>query len=124
MAAQIARLGDRPAWKALGEHSRHIKGKHLRELFAMDAARGIDIGHIRTVGHGSPLTMGSPCLHPTTSAPPSRATAHSEFARALDVYAQAVALAAQLPKGSPAFRSLASGSNSQISVSPPRPRVR
>jgi len=40
MAAQIARLGDRPAWKALGEHSRHIKGKHLRELFAMDAARG------------------------------------------------------------------------------------
>ena len=40
MAAQIARLGERPAWKALGEHSRQIKGKHLRELFAEDAGRG------------------------------------------------------------------------------------
>ena len=41
----------------------------------------------------------------------SALTAHGEFARALEVYAQAVALAGQLPKGSAAFRSLAAGGN-------------
>ena len=33
-------LGERPAWKALGQHYSQIKGKHLRELFADDPSRG------------------------------------------------------------------------------------
>jgi hypothetical protein len=41
----------------------------------------------------------------------SALTAHAQFERALDVYAEAVALAGKLPKGSAAFRSLAAGGN-------------
>jgi glucose-6-phosphate isomerase len=33
-------LNERPAWKALATHSQEIRGKHLRDLFAQDAARG------------------------------------------------------------------------------------
>ncbi|GGA62440.1 glucose-6-phosphate isomerase [Edaphobacter acidisoli] len=40
MAAQTEQLGDRPAWKALQAHAQQIHSKHLRELFAQDAARG------------------------------------------------------------------------------------
>jgi glucose-6-phosphate isomerase len=33
-------LNERPAWKALATHAQEIKSKHLRDLFAQDAARG------------------------------------------------------------------------------------
>jgi glucose-6-phosphate isomerase len=33
-------LSERPAWKALEAHYRQIQGKHLKQLFADDAARG------------------------------------------------------------------------------------
>jgi glucose-6-phosphate isomerase len=33
-------LRDRPAWKALERHYEEVRGKHLRELFAADPARG------------------------------------------------------------------------------------
>ncbi|HUA02639.1 MAG TPA: glucose-6-phosphate isomerase [Solirubrobacteraceae bacterium] len=33
-------LRDRPAWKALENHYEEIRGKHLRELFEADSARG------------------------------------------------------------------------------------
>jgi glucose-6-phosphate isomerase len=33
-------LNERPAWKALQTHSLEMKGLHLRDLFAQDAARG------------------------------------------------------------------------------------
>jgi glucose-6-phosphate isomerase len=33
-------LNERPAWKALATHAQEIKSKHLRDLFALDAARG------------------------------------------------------------------------------------
>ncbi|HXE09245.1 MAG TPA: glucose-6-phosphate isomerase [Acidobacteriaceae bacterium] len=36
----IAPLDQRPAWKALGAHAQKIQQRHLRELFAKDAARG------------------------------------------------------------------------------------
>ena len=36
----IARLTDRPAWKALEKHYETIKGVHLRALFAEDPTRG------------------------------------------------------------------------------------
>jgi glucose-6-phosphate isomerase len=37
---QLAPLAERPAWKALQAHFEQIHGKHLRELFAEDPARG------------------------------------------------------------------------------------
>ena len=40
MSTQLLPLGERPAWKALQAHFEQIQGKHLRELFAEDAARG------------------------------------------------------------------------------------
>jgi glucose-6-phosphate isomerase len=40
MATQLAPLGERKAWKALQAHFQQIGGKHLRELFAEDPARG------------------------------------------------------------------------------------
>ncbi len=40
MATQLAPLGERKAWKALQTHFQQIGGKHLRELFAEDPARG------------------------------------------------------------------------------------
>ena len=33
-------LRQRPAWKALEQHHSEIAGRHLRELFAEDPARG------------------------------------------------------------------------------------
>jgi len=39
-ATKLAPLGERPAWKALQVHFQQIQGKHLRELFAADPARG------------------------------------------------------------------------------------
>src|SRR5579859_3133217 len=39
-AIRIKPLNQRPAWKALGVHSRKIRDLHLRELFAKDAKRG------------------------------------------------------------------------------------
>src|SRR6266567_1801051 len=33
-------LSERPAWKALGAHYQQIQGKHLKQLFADDPARG------------------------------------------------------------------------------------
>jgi glucose-6-phosphate isomerase len=33
-------LRDRPAWKALERHYEEVRGKHLREIFAADPARG------------------------------------------------------------------------------------
>ncbi|RSL14903.1 glucose-6-phosphate isomerase [Edaphobacter aggregans] len=40
MATQLVPLSERAAWKALQAHFEQIQGKHLRELFAEDAARG------------------------------------------------------------------------------------
>ncbi len=40
MATQTAPLSERKAWKALQTHLQQIGGKHLRELFADDPARG------------------------------------------------------------------------------------
>ena len=40
MAGRLKSLTRRPAWKALAAHYKHIKGTHLRELFASDASRG------------------------------------------------------------------------------------
>lgn len=40
MTAQIARLRERSAWKALEAHSQEIRQRHLRDLFAQDAGRG------------------------------------------------------------------------------------
>src|SRR5580704_9603357 len=37
---QLAPLAERPTWKALQAHFEQIHGKHLRELFAEDPARG------------------------------------------------------------------------------------
>jgi glucose-6-phosphate isomerase len=37
---KLAPLGERPAWKALQAHFQQIQGKHLRELFEADPARG------------------------------------------------------------------------------------
>jgi glucose-6-phosphate isomerase len=37
---KLAPLGERPAWKALQAHFQQIHGKHLRELFDADPARG------------------------------------------------------------------------------------
>ena len=37
---QLAPLAERPAWKALQAHFEQIHGKHLRELFSEDPARG------------------------------------------------------------------------------------
>ena len=39
-ATHLAKLGDRPAWKALETHFRQIGGKHLRHFFAEDPTRG------------------------------------------------------------------------------------
>jgi glucose-6-phosphate isomerase len=39
-ATKLAPLGERPAWKALQAHFQQIQGKHLRELFEADPARG------------------------------------------------------------------------------------
>ena len=39
-ATKLAPLGERPAWKALQAHFQQIQGKHLRELFDADPARG------------------------------------------------------------------------------------
>ena len=36
----VGRVTDQPAWKALEEHHRAIRGTHLRELFARDSGRG------------------------------------------------------------------------------------
>ena len=38
--AQTQLLTERPAWKALAEHYRSIRGLHLRQLFANDPGRG------------------------------------------------------------------------------------
>ena len=40
MATQLARLGDRSAWKSLQSHVEQIRSKTLREFFAEDAGRG------------------------------------------------------------------------------------
>ena len=40
MATQLARLGDRSAWKSLQSHVEQIRSKTLREFFAEDADRG------------------------------------------------------------------------------------
>ncbi len=40
MAAKVAALTDRPAWKALEAHYQQIRELHLRRLFADDPARG------------------------------------------------------------------------------------
>jgi glucose-6-phosphate isomerase len=40
MAAGIAPLTKRPAWKALGDHYQKIQNVHLRDLFAADPRRG------------------------------------------------------------------------------------
>ena len=40
MAAKVAALTDRPAWKALEAHYQQIREVHLRRLFADDPARG------------------------------------------------------------------------------------
>src|SRR5262252_8772557 len=40
MAPQTAGLTSRPAWKSLEQHYAHLKGQHLRELFAADPGRG------------------------------------------------------------------------------------
>ena len=39
-ASQITPLAQRAAWKALAAHAEKIRPRHLRELFAADAARG------------------------------------------------------------------------------------
>ena len=39
-ATKLAPLGERPAWKALQAHFQQVQGKHLRELFESDPARG------------------------------------------------------------------------------------
>ncbi len=39
-ATKLAPLGERPAWKALQAHFQQIQGKHLREMFEADPARG------------------------------------------------------------------------------------
>jgi len=36
----VPRLRERPAYAALAEHHAKIEGRHLRELFAEDPARG------------------------------------------------------------------------------------
>jgi glucose-6-phosphate isomerase len=36
----VGRVTDQPAWKALEEHHRDIRARHLRELFASDPGRG------------------------------------------------------------------------------------
>ena len=33
-------LTERPAWKAFGAHHQHVRGLHLRRLFADDPGRG------------------------------------------------------------------------------------
>ena len=40
MATKSLPLSERPAWKALEEHSRQIHGRQLRQMFADDPARG------------------------------------------------------------------------------------
>jgi glucose-6-phosphate isomerase len=40
MTAGIARLSERPAWKALTAHHTNVRGLHLRKLFADDPTRG------------------------------------------------------------------------------------
>jgi glucose-6-phosphate isomerase len=40
MTTGIPPLSARPAWKALGEHHRRIRDRHLRQLFAEDPGRG------------------------------------------------------------------------------------
>ena len=40
MTIGTGRLTGQPAWKALDEHHRNIRGVHLRELFARDPERG------------------------------------------------------------------------------------
>ncbi|MGB6563610.1 MAG: hypothetical protein WBE69_13495, partial [Candidatus Binataceae bacterium] len=40
METKAARLTDRPAWKALGEHHQKIRDVHLRTLFGEDPKRG------------------------------------------------------------------------------------
>ena len=40
MSVTTLPLTERPAWKALTAHFAAIQGKHLRELFASDPARG------------------------------------------------------------------------------------
>jgi glucose-6-phosphate isomerase len=40
MSATAAPLGRHPAWQALEEHARTMRGVHLRTLFAQDASRG------------------------------------------------------------------------------------
>jgi glucose-6-phosphate isomerase len=36
----VGRVTDQPAWRALEEHHRNIRARHLRELFASDPGRG------------------------------------------------------------------------------------
>jgi glucose-6-phosphate isomerase len=40
MNATTQMLTERPAWKALGAHHQHVRGLHLRRLFADDPGRG------------------------------------------------------------------------------------
>jgi glucose-6-phosphate isomerase len=40
MTTKLIPLSERPAWKALEAHSQQIQGKHLKQLFADDPARG------------------------------------------------------------------------------------
>src|SRR3981189_1032548 len=40
MTTKLIPLSERPAWKALEAHYQQIQGKHLKQLFADDSARG------------------------------------------------------------------------------------
>jgi glucose-6-phosphate isomerase len=40
MPPKLTRLTARPAWKGLAAHHTHVRGRHLRELFAEDPRRG------------------------------------------------------------------------------------